>query len=127
MTEPRHSSQARGIVYALAHPRTGEIRYIGSTTRTAAKRFAEYRYSAAGEARRRDLKAKGLPFHDSRPLGTWLRHLWRYKMQPVMIILRSGIDDKTELRAAEREAIIAHADQGARLLNVPHNKGRRDT
>lgn len=88
------------IVYALAHPDTREIRYVGETVRSAKERLGQHLRSAA---------EKTTP-----PVNAWLRGLGR----PPAIIELEATETKDQMHCAEVYWIEQFRAMGASLLNI---------
>lgn len=92
-------------IYALADPRTGEVRYVGSSVDPARRLYAHMN------------SAQRLPtLLPSRFLGPWLAELIRLDTEPEMVILETV--DESEAKAAEERWIEAHGGVLGRLLNA---------
>lgn len=85
-------------IYALCHPSTGEIRYIGKAASPGSRLKSHLR-----DAKRR-----------TAPVYRWINKLARAGLAPVMRVLAWTDDWRTE----ERLLIAQHRAHGARLLNV---------
>lgn len=86
------------FIYALAHPETLEVRYIGKANRPQARLKGHLR-----EARR------------FTPLYRWMRKLAAQGLAPKLLILEDCGDN---WREAERRLIAEARHRGERLLNV---------
>ena len=87
------------IIYALADPRTREVRYIGETIRTLVQRLSQHKRAA---------REKTTP-----PVNAWIRSI----QSPLMIEIES-LDSVEGMHAAEVFWIDQFRFMGARLLNV---------
>lgn len=85
-------------VYALADPRTGDVRYIGKANCPHARLKSHLR-----DSRRRDT-----------PIYRWIRKLAADNTQPIITVLAWTEDWQSE----ERKQIALHRENGCRLLNV---------
>lgn len=84
-------------IYALHHPETGEVRYIGKAN-DPAKRLAGHL---------RDMHARRTPVYD------WMRTLGQAPVMSVVEVVPDG-----GWQEAERRHIAEHRQRGARLLNL---------
>jgi group I intron endonuclease len=62
------------FIYSLSHPNTGEIRYIGKTGQSIAKRMIGHKYHSKGM---------------NTPINCWLRSLFEQDLEPVIDILET--------------------------------------
>lgn len=90
-------SLRRATIYGLAHPETGEIRYVGKARDAKARLLTHMR-----ERRRRT------------PLYDWIESLRRVGLAPRMVELASAFD----WQAIERAIIAQARADGWRLLNI---------
>jgi len=86
-------------IYALSHPETGEVRYIGKAINTQNRLKSHLR-----ETRRKT------------PLYCWIKNLREEGFIPHATVIR--ITDSENWAAAEREEIEKHRKEGFRLLNL---------
>lgn len=86
------------VIYALCHPATGEIRYIGKAN-DAPKRLAGHL---------RDARRRRTPVYD------WMKKLTSEGLSPTLRILMHSWD----WRVSEREVIRQYRSDGFRLLNL---------
>lgn len=92
-----------GFIYALADPRTLEIRYIGKTEQTVERRLVEHVRHARAEKKRARIYI-------------WIRALEREGLLPVALVLDER-PDRASLNEAERQCIALFRESGARLVN----------
>jgi len=92
-----------GTIYALADPKTEEIRYVGQTTRSPRTRLGEH-LAVAQKPLRRGAGSQ-------RRLRAWLRSL---QEKPLLIVL----EETTDLDDAEQRWIAQLRGDGARLCNM---------
>lgn len=94
------------MIYGLAEPATGEIRYVGKTERDIRERFSEH--TRPSSVRR------------TQPVYEWLRALGA---KPQLVVLET---DPGDIDEAERAWIATLAARGERLLNkAPGGYGGR--
>jgi len=91
-------------VYALFHPATWEVRYVGVTRKSIEQRLAEHVWKA-----RRDLNSSV-----STPLGRWINKLAEFDLSPQIVLLEAT----TERDECERRWIAYFKQCDARLLNL---------
>lgn len=95
------TSPSNGTIYGLVDPRTGEVRYVGQTTKPIEVRLAGHLAAPAPLVR------------------AWIEGLAVEGCLPQIVPLREGVA-ATQLDTAEREEIKAHSEQRD-LLNVASN------
>lgn len=92
------------VLYALADPESGEIRYIGKTTSSLASRLQSHLYRAR--------RGK-----DGSPKGKWIERLIEKGGRPAIFKVEE-IGDTEDWAQRERACIRRHRDSGFNLLNV---------
>lgn len=92
----------RTFIYALAHPKTGEIRYVGKSINPSARLRAHI-----GSARRSEYQ-----HHTSR----WIRTLLDAGLEPVLIVL-TEVPKGADWREVERKYVADFEAEGVRLTN----------
>lgn len=90
------------LIYGLAHPDTGAIRYVGKTL------LSRVKYRMADHMKAAHVKGSHYPVH------CWMRSLG--VVQPTVITLEETTEG--EWREAERRWIVQGREQGWKLLNV---------
>lgn len=92
-----------GIIYGLHCPTSGELRYVGQTTKPLYVRVGNH------------LSPSGLKKHLY--VASWLKGLVNRGLRPVAKVLAEA-ESREELDRLEVEHIIAAKDAGARLTNL---------
>lgn len=95
-----------GCIYGLYDPRTGELRYVGQTTRASGKRLQEH------------LTTKSRAKHTY--LAHWVAALWTLGLRPDIKLLAEA-SSKEDLDQLEMEWIAQGRGAGIRLTN--HTEG----
>jgi len=95
---------AQWTVYGMYDPRTCEVRYVGTTSRSLGSRLSEHMCRA---------KAANSP---QPGVSEWIRDLRDHGLRPEMRVLLNDLDEGTA-RIEETKAIYAMVQAGARLLN----------
>lgn len=90
------------VIYTLTNPRTNEVRYVGWTSKTPARRLNTHIQAAV---------SKPAATHRAR----WILSLLSIGIRPVMTVIESGEGDGW--REAERRWIAFFREEGARLVN----------
>lgn len=92
-------------IYALKHPRTGQICYVGWTSRSINRRLQAHVQQAVTTRRKVRGNAK----------NRWVLSLLSIGMKPEMVVLESGTGDGWKL--AEPKWIAFYRQQNPKLLN----------
>lgn len=95
---PGYARHVAGVIYALAEPTDGAVRYVGKASRYARSRLTVHLKQATA--------GSDLPVH------VWLRSLG---CEPRLVILERDVSDRDN---AERDWIRRLRAEGADLLNV---------
>lgn len=102
----KRSAADTTVIYALKHPDTQEIRYIGKTCRSVEFRLYEHCRDAAQH------KSYNAPVH------SWIRKLAASNMKPETCVLEI-VGPESDWRAAERKWIATYrVVAGQKLLNA---------
>lgn len=90
------------VVYGLADPITGELRYIGKSTTGVARRLGSHMCASSLRGKTRK--------------NNWLKSLIRRGLKPEAFVIEA-FDSKSPLNESERHQIAAFKMMGARLTN----------
>lgn len=90
------------FIYALVHPETKEVRYVGATTKKPERRYKDH-FLIARHKRKT-------------PVQNWILKLEKFSLRPEQIV----IEEVEDSRCADRERywIQKYRNLGYRLLNV---------
>jgi group I intron endonuclease len=88
-------------IYMLAHPVTGEARYVGKTVRSLARRFTEHRCTSSRRITR---------------LSSWWKNLSKQGLEPTIHLIESH-ETEQELNDGEAFWIANLRSVGAKILN----------
>src|SRR5258708_7303883 len=90
--------------YLLKDPRTQQVRYIGQTTWTLAKRLREHCYEAR--------------FDERQPKCQWIAELHQVGLKPLIEEIETAQLDYREMLARESRWMASFQAAGAVLLNI---------
>lgn len=103
VTRPSMRKQDCVTIYALCHPLSGKVRYIGKSQYLPTRRLIYHI---------RDARAGG-----ARPVAHWLRGIDKKNLRPIISVLeRVPLGD--DWAAREKYWIAEHRSAGASLLNL---------
>lgn len=91
------------VIYSLAHPVTGRLRYVGKTVVNLKTRLNGHIYKARSSRTRT-------------PVGQWIRQILNKGLKPIIEQLAIAVGESWQ--AAERRWIETLRERGARLLNL---------